>query len=107
MPRALGGLAFRNPPDWADHDWRTCPLEPLTKKVVRLIREERPDVDAIYMDAVQALTGRGGWPMTAFLTPTGEPFYGGTYFPDRPRHGIERRRVNASGSTRLPKASPW
>jgi uncharacterized protein YyaL (SSP411 family) len=48
---------------------------------VKVDREERPDVDALYMDAVQALTGRGGWPMTVFLTPTGEPFYGGTYFP--------------------------
>lgn len=48
---------------------------------VKVDREERPDVDAVYMDAVQALTGRGGWPMTVFLTPTGEPFYGGTYYP--------------------------
>ena len=48
---------------------------------VKVDREERPDVDALYMDAVQALTGRGGWPMTVFLTPDGKPFYGGTYFP--------------------------
>jgi hypothetical protein len=48
---------------------------------VKVDREERPDVDAIYMDAVQAMTGRGGWPMTVFMTPSGEPFYGGTYFP--------------------------
>ncbi len=48
---------------------------------VKVDREERPDVDAIYMDAVQAMTGRGGWPMTVFMTPTGDPFYGGTYFP--------------------------
>ena len=48
---------------------------------VKVDREERPDVDAIYMDAVQAMTGRGGWPMTVFMTPTAEPFYGGTYFP--------------------------
>jgi uncharacterized protein len=48
---------------------------------IKVDREERPDVDSIYMDAVQAMTGRGGWPMTAFLTPAGEPFYGGTYFP--------------------------
>jgi len=48
---------------------------------IKVDREERPDVDAIYMDAVQALTGRGGWPMTVFLTPQGEPFYGGTYYP--------------------------
>ncbi|MEM9039761.1 MAG: thioredoxin domain-containing protein [Actinomycetota bacterium] len=48
---------------------------------VKVDREERPDVDQLYMDAVQAMTGRGGWPMTAFLTPQGEPFYGGTYYP--------------------------
>ena len=48
---------------------------------IKVDREERPDVDAIYMDAVQAMTGRGGWPMTVFLTPNGKPFYGGTYFP--------------------------
>ena len=48
---------------------------------VKVDREERPDVDAVYMDAVQALTGRGGWPMTVFLTPDGQPFYGGTYYP--------------------------
>ena len=48
---------------------------------IKVDREERPDVDSIYMDAVQAMTGRGGWPMTVFLTPEGKPFYGGTYFP--------------------------
>ena len=48
---------------------------------VKVDREERPDIDALYMDAVQAMTGRGGWPMTVFLTPQGEPFYGGTYYP--------------------------
>ncbi len=48
---------------------------------VKVDREERPDVDAVYMDAVQAMTGRGGWPMTVFMNPDGEPFYGGTYFP--------------------------
>jgi uncharacterized protein YyaL (SSP411 family) len=48
---------------------------------VKVDREERPDVDAVYMDAVQAMTGRGGWPMTVFITPEGDPFYGGTYFP--------------------------
>jgi uncharacterized protein YyaL (SSP411 family) len=50
---------------------------------VKVDREERPDVDAIYMSAVQAITGRGGWPMTVWLTPDREPFYGGTYFPAR------------------------
>src|SRR3954447_658289 len=55
---------------------------------VKVDREERPDVDAVYMDAVVSLTGQGGWPMTVFLTPTGEPFYGGTYYPPEPRHGL-------------------
>jgi uncharacterized protein len=55
---------------------------------IKVDREERPDIDAIYMDAVQAMTGRGGWPMSVFLTPDGRPFYAGTYFPDQPRHGM-------------------
>ena len=55
---------------------------------VKVDREERPDVDAIYMDAVVTLAGHGGWPMTVFLTPEGEPFYGGTYFPPERRHGL-------------------
>ncbi len=54
---------------------------------VKVDREERPDVDAVYMQAVQALTGQGGWPMTVFLTPEGEPFFGGTYFPKEAGHG--------------------
>jgi uncharacterized protein len=55
---------------------------------IKVDREERPDIDSIYMDAVVALTGSGGWPMTVFLTPEGEPFFGGTYFPPEPRHGL-------------------
>jgi uncharacterized protein YyaL (SSP411 family) len=55
---------------------------------VKVDREERPDVDALYMDAVVALTGHGGWPMTVFLNPAGEPFFGGTYFPPEARHGL-------------------
>ena len=55
---------------------------------VKVDREERPDVDSIYMDAVTALTGRGGWPMTVFCHPDGRPFHGGTYWPDRPRGGM-------------------
>jgi uncharacterized protein len=55
---------------------------------VKVDREERPDVDSLYMDAVVALTGQGGWPMTVFLTPEGEPFLGGTYYPPEPRHGL-------------------
>jgi uncharacterized protein YyaL (SSP411 family) len=48
---------------------------------IKIDREERPDLDHIYMDAVQAMTGSGGWPLNVFLTPEGKPFYGGTYFP--------------------------
>src|SRR5438132_2481831 len=55
---------------------------------VKVDREERPDVDSVYMDAVVTLTGSGGWPMTVFLTPDGEPFLGGTYFPPEPKHGL-------------------
>jgi uncharacterized protein YyaL (SSP411 family) len=55
---------------------------------IKVDREERPDIDSIYMTAVQALTGHGGWPMTVFLTPDGKPFYGGTYFPPEDRGGM-------------------
>jgi uncharacterized protein YyaL (SSP411 family)/DMSO/TMAO reductase YedYZ molybdopterin-dependent catalytic subunit len=55
---------------------------------IKVDREERPDVDRIYMDAVQSMTGRGGWPLSVFLTPDGYPFYGGTYFPPAARYGI-------------------
>ena len=55
---------------------------------IKVDREERPDVDSVYMRAVQAMSGQGGWPLTAFLTPEGEPFYGGTYFPPEPRQGM-------------------
>jgi uncharacterized protein len=55
---------------------------------IKVDREERPDLDEIYMNAVQMLTGRGGWPMTVFLTPDRKPFYGGTYFPPEDRHGM-------------------
>jgi uncharacterized protein len=61
---------------------------------VKVDREERPDIDAIYMDAVQSMTGHGGWPMTVFLTPDGKPFFAGTYFPKEDRHGLPAfRRV--------------
>ncbi len=74
---------------------------------VKVDREERPDVDAIYMEAVQAMSGRGGWPMTVFLTPDGRPFFGGTYFPDRPRHGMTSfpellERIDEVWTTRRP-----
>ena len=63
---------------------------------VKVDREERPDVDAVYMTAVQAMTGSGGWPLTVALTPDGEPFFGGTYFPPHDRHGLPSfRRVLA------------
>jgi uncharacterized protein YyaL (SSP411 family) len=83
---------------------------------VKVDREERPDLDQIYMTAVQALTGSGGWPMSVFLTPDGHPFYAGTYFPPRPRYGMpsftqvlnaivdawqDRRRELVSGGQRL------
>ena len=55
---------------------------------VKVDREERPDVDSLYMRAVQSMTGQGGWPLTAFLTPDGAPFHDGTYFPPTPRHGM-------------------
>ncbi len=55
---------------------------------IKVDREERPDLDSVYMEAVQAMTGQGGWPMTVFLTPDGAPFFGGTYFPAQPRYGM-------------------
>ncbi|MET9364934.1 thioredoxin domain-containing protein [Streptomyces sp. NPDC006632] len=64
---------------------------------VKVDREERPDVDAVYMEAVQAATGQGGWPMTVFMTPDGEPFYFGTYFPPEPRHGMPSFRQVLEG----------
>ncbi|CAN5838909.1 thioredoxin domain-containing protein [soil metagenome] len=61
---------------------------------IKVDREERPDIDAIYMQATQAMTGHGGWPMTVFLTPQGEPFFAGTYYPPDDRHGMPSfRRV--------------
>src|SRR5688572_27669021 len=55
---------------------------------IKVDREERPDIDAVYMEAVQTMTGQGGWPMSVFLTPEGVPFYGGTYFPPVARQGM-------------------
>ena len=60
---------------------------------IKVDREERPDVDAIYMEAVQGMTGHGGWPLTAFCDPEGVPFYGGTYFPPEQRHGMPSFRM--------------
>jgi uncharacterized protein YyaL (SSP411 family) len=67
---------------------------------VKVDREERPDIDSIYMQAVQAMVGRGGWPMTVFLTPDGKPFYAGTYFPNEPRHGMPSFRQILTGVTK-------
>jgi len=86
---------------------------------VKVDREERPDVDAIYMDALQAMTGQGGWPLNAFLRPDGVPFYAGTYYPPQPRQGMpswpqvlqgvahawreQREDIEASSQTILPR----
>ncbi|HEU0023872.1 MAG TPA: DUF255 domain-containing protein, partial [Thermoleophilaceae bacterium] len=64
---------------------------------VKVDREERPDVDSIYIGAVQAMTGQGGWPLNVFTDPEGVPFYGGTYFPPEPRHGMPSFRQVLEG----------
>src|SRR5205807_3457339 len=64
---------------------------------VKVDREERPDVDAMWMEAVQAMTGHGGWPLNAFLTPELIPFYAGTYFPPESRHGLPSWRMVLDG----------
>ncbi len=69
-------------------DPRTAELMNESFVCVKVDREERPDVDALYMEAVQTMTGHGGWPLNVFLTPEQLPFYGGTYFPPEPRHGM-------------------
>jgi uncharacterized protein len=69
-------------------DPRTAELMNESFVCVKVDREERPDVDALYMQAVQGMTGQGGWPLNVFLTPEQLPFYGGTYFPPEPRHGM-------------------
>ena len=67
---------------------------------MKVDREERPDVDALYMEAVQSMTGSGGWPLNVFLTPEQLPFYGGTYFPPEPRHGMPAWTRRAAGDRR-------
>jgi hypothetical protein len=67
---------------------------------IKVDREERPDLDQVYMAAVQSMTGGGGWPMSVFLTPDGRPFYGGTYYPDEPRHGMPSFRQVLEGVER-------
>jgi uncharacterized protein YyaL (SSP411 family) len=64
---------------------------------IKVDREARPALDQVYMSAVQAMTGGGGWPMSVFLTPEGRPFYGGTYYPDEPRHGMPSFRQVLEG----------
>jgi len=73
---------------------------------VKVDREERPDLDQVYMAAVQAMTGQGGWPMSVFLTPDGKPFYGGTYFPPQPAHGMPAFRQVLSGVARAWREEP-
>ena len=74
---------------------------------IKVDREERPDIDGIYMQAVQAMTGHGGWPMTMFLLPDGSPFFGGTYYPPDDRHGLPSfRRVLESVSDAYVKRRP-
>src|SRR4051794_16333571 len=67
---------------------------------IKVDREERPDIDAVYMAATQAMTGQGGWPMTCFLTPIGEPFHCGTYYPPTSRHGMPGFRQLLDAVTR-------
>ena len=66
---------------------------------IKVDREEHPDVDQVYMAATQALTGQGGWPMSAFLTPEGVPFFAGTYYPPEPRQGMPSFPSRADSST--------
>ncbi len=73
---------------------------------IKVDREERPDVDQVYMKAVQAMTGQGGWPLTVFLTPEGEPYYGGTYFPPVSRHGMPSFRQVIEAASRAWRERP-
>ena len=73
---------------------------------IKVDREERPDLDQIYMNAVQLMTGHGGWPMSVFLTPDLQPFYGGTYWPPRAARCPSRRRARWSSSRRPRPRSP-
>ncbi len=78
-------------------DERTAALLNEHYVAIKVDREERPDIDALYMGAVQALTGGGGWPMSVFLDTAGRPFFGGTYYPDTPRHGMPSFRQVLEG----------
>ena len=93
-PRATGATSWS-----ASRSRTTATADALNAGFVaiKVDREERPDLDQLYMGAVQAMTGGGGWPMSVFLTPEGRPFYGGTYFPDTPRHGLPSFRQVLDG----------
>jgi uncharacterized protein len=78
-------------------DERTAAFLNANFVAIKVDREERPDLDAIYMDAVQSMTGQGGWPLSAFLTPDGRPFFAGTYFPKEPRQGMPSFRQVLEG----------
>src|SRR5690349_9997852 len=88
-------------------DLRTADLMNARFVNIKVDREERPDLDAIYMQAVQAMTGSGGWPMTVFLTPDAVPFHAGTYFPPEDRHGIPSfsRVLRAASNARRDRTS--
>ncbi len=135
-PEALGEARERDLPVFLSVGYAACHwchvmhresfADPTTARVlnqgfvsIKVDREERPDVDALYMDALQAMTGGGGWPMSVFLTPDGRPFHAGTYYPDAPRHGMpafrqvldavsaawrDRRSEVEAGATRLAAA---
>src|SRR5215213_4910616 len=83
-----------NPVDWfpwGDEAFEKAEIAKLMNEYfvnIKVDREERPDLDQIYMNAVQMMTHHGGWPMTVFLTPDGVPFYGGTYFPPQDRYNM-------------------
>ena len=91
-------------------DERTAALMNESFVCVKVDREERPDVDALYMEAVQGMTGHGGWPLNVFLTPEQLPFYGGTYFPPEPRPGMpawtQVLQAIARGLERAPRGDP-
>src|SRR6266516_1024617 len=101
MPNKLAGETSpyllqhaNNPVEWYPWGPESFENEQIAKLMndnfvnIKVDREERPDVDAVYMEAVQAMTGHGGWPMTVFLAPDGRPFFGGTYFPREDRGGL-------------------
>jgi uncharacterized protein YyaL (SSP411 family) len=87
-------------------DWDTASLLNRYFVSIKVDREERPDLDMIYMQAVVAMTGQGGWPLNVFLTPEGHPFYGGTYFPPSPRYGMNSFKNILEGVAKLWNEDP-